>query len=326
MVGTSKFLTSYATLYGQEKAKKIVSRMFHSGRLSHAYLFRGPDGVGKQLCAKLFAAHLNCQSPAGDGGCGVCPSCRKFLSGNHPDILVVSPENGTIKIDRIRELCRSLTYPPYESAVRVVILEDIHTMRPEAANSLLKTLEEPPENNVLILTAELSREILPTIISRCQTVPFYGLSTSQTIEVLRGQFPDLGDVEADILARLSDGSPGKALLLKERDLIDTWNMVRRILEEPCGADGCSIGDVLQAAEVIASLKDDLAALLGLMRIWVRDNLVEPAEVSVITRDEQVARLAALDSAERYLARNCNRTLVCEVLLFNLQSPLPRVSL
>jgi len=300
--------------------------MYHSGRLSHAYLFRGPDGVGKQLCAKLFAAHLNCENPAPEGGCGACPSCRKYLSGNHPDITVVRPENGTIKINRIRELCRSLAYPPYESAIRVVILEDIHTMRPEAANSLLKTLEEPPENNVLILTAELSREILPTIISRCQIVPFYGLSIEQTTEVLCDHFSGIDTGEADMLARLSDGSPGKALLLKEKDLVDTWHTVRRIVEtdpeEPAG----SIGELLQTAEEIASLKEDLPALLGLMRIWVCDVMVTAGEVRLQQREKQMARLAALDRAEQHLARNCNRTLVCEVLLFNLQSPIPRVSL
>ncbi len=318
-------LTSYATLRGQEKAKKIVSRMYHSGRLSHAYLFRGPDGVGKHLFANLFAAHLNCENPTADGGCGECSSCRKYLSGNHPDITVIAPENGAIKIDRIRELCRSLTYPPYESAVRVVVLEDIHTMRPEAANSLLKTLEEPPENNVLILTAELSRDILPTIISRCQIVPFYGLSVEQTTEVLAEHLPDIDAAEAEMLAKLSDGSPGKALFLKEKNLVDTWRRVRRILEvDQQEADAC-IGALLQAAEEIALLKDDLAVLLGLMRIWVGDCMIETPAVTVGQRDEQLARLAALDRAERSLDRNCNRTLVCEVLLFNLQSPFPRVS-
>ena len=297
--------------------------MYHSGRLSHAYLFRGPDGVGKHLCANLFAAHLNCENPAADGGCGECSSCRKYLSGNHPDIIVVGPENGTIKIDRIRELCRSLTYPPYESATRVVVLEDIHTMRPEAANSLLKTLEEPPENNVLILTAELSRDILPTIISRCQIVPFYGLSMEETTEVLSAHLADLDGDEAAMLAKLSDGSPGKALFLKQKNLVDTWCRVRRILEVDQEEADASIGALLQAAEEIASLKDDLAALLGLMRIWVCDGAAQAA--TAVQRDERLVRLAALDRAERSLARNCNRTLVCEVLLFNLQSPFPRVS-
>ena len=85
---------------------------------------------------------------------------------------MISPEKGVIKIDQIRRLTRELSYPPYESLMRVVVLEDVHTMRREAANSLLKTLEEPPENNLLILTAEASQEILATLTSRCQVVPF----------------------------------------------------------------------------------------------------------------------------------------------------------
>lgn len=318
-------LTSYAVLYGQEKAKKILVRMSASGRLSHAYLFRGPDGVGKQLCAKLFAARLNCEYPLADGGCGSCPSCRKYLSGNHPDITVVRPENGSIKIDRIRKLCRSLAYPPYESAVRVVILEDIHAMRPEAANSLLKTLEEPPENNVLILTAETSREILPTIISRCQIIPFYGLTIRQTVAVLSDHLPDIDGDEAVLLAKLSEGSPGKALLIKQKDLTDTWRTVRRVVEVNPSEFSDSTGDILQAAGQIALLKEDLALLLGLMRLWVCETMVAAHGATEQQRAEQKARLAALDRAERYLARNCNRTLVCEDLLFNLQSPIPRVS-
>ena len=158
---------SFSAVLGQDKAKKILERSITSGRIAHAYLFRGPDGVGKQLCAKIVAARINCTQKSGtQSACGSCNSCRKYLSGNHPDITVISPEGGTIKIDRVRELCRSLSYPPYESPTRVVVVEDVHSMRPEAANSLLKTLEEPPENNVLILTAGAGRDILETIVSR----------------------------------------------------------------------------------------------------------------------------------------------------------------
>ena len=103
---------------------------------------------------------------------------------NHPDFLVISPDKGVIKIDQIRRLCQELSYPPYESETRVVVLEDVHTMRREAANSLLKTLEEPPDDNLLILTAESSKEILATLISRCQVVPFTPLSISDTTAIL----------------------------------------------------------------------------------------------------------------------------------------------
>lgn len=325
MVGSTAHPVSFSALRGQEKGKKILQRVIGSGRMSHAYLFRGPDGVGKRFCAQLVAAYLNCHHPSEDGGCSACPSCRKYLSGSHPDITLVSPEYGVIKIDRIRELCRSLSYPPYESAVRVVILEDIHSMRQEAANALLKTLEEPPENNILILTAESSRAILPTIISRCQVIPFYGLTASQTAEILGGLYPDMVPADAAALAAISDGSPGKGILLSEQGVIEAWALVLQVISSHPGESAGATTQVLQVAEHIGALKEHLLPLFGLIRGWIRDRMCGLEIGSKAEWEQQRARLAALVQAERMLAVNCNRTLVCEVLLFNLQSSDPGVS-
>ena len=313
---------SFSALKGQERAKMFLARVLDSGRLAHAYLFRGPDGVGKQLCARIVAAAVNCSGTSGEGGCGSCPSCRKFRSGNHPDIVVISPEKGTIGIDRIRALSKSLAYPPYESAMRVVILEDVHTMRAEAANSLLKTLEEPPEDNLLILTAESSSEVLPTIISRCQSVPFFGLPVEQCAAVITAIDDSVSGEEAAMLAQLAEGSPGRALLFRKKELVEMWKEVIEVIEmQEQGA----VSRVLKAAELLAGLKEDLLPLLGLIRIRLRDRMLSEAEAGHHTTEKQLLQLAAVENAERQLARNCNRALVCEVLLFNLQSPEPRVS-
>jgi len=316
---------SFASIVGQDKAKKILSRSLISARIAHAYLFRGPDGVGKQLCARVVAARINCKGSGEMSPCGSCSSCRKYTSNNHPDIVTISPEGGTIKINRIRALCRSLSYPPYESAMRVVIIEDVHAMRVEAANALLKTLEEPPDNNLLILTAEASRTVLPTIVSRCQTIPFYGLSSEQTETVLRTLRPGLETADAQLLSRLAEGSPGQALLLDEKNLVNTWKMVVNAVEQEESDSAAAISSLLSLADTLSALKEDLVPLLGLLRIWIRDRMVgdpgTPSSRSVLDR----ARLSALDRAEQQLSRNCNRALVCEVLLFNLQSPVPGVS-
>ncbi len=314
---------SFSSLLGQEQAKLVLERALTSDRLAHAYLFRGPDGVGKKLAASLTAARLNCVRPASGGACGTCPSCRKWLSGNHPDIVVVSPENGTIKIDRIRELCRSLSYPPYESELRIVIIEDVQTMTQEAANSLLKTLEEPPEKNLLILTAESSRELLPTIISRCQVISFHGLEVETCGRVIRQKQPEIDVDEALLLADLAAGSPGTALVLREKELVPVYRSVLRLLEAEAPAEQGDISPILQKAAELAALKEDLPLFLGLLRIWTRDLLLQDDDAA--NRKRQNLRLSALDQAHRQLERNCNRTLVCEVLLFNLQSPMPAVS-
>ncbi len=325
---------SFSHLVGQEKAKKLLGCSLSSGRMAHAYLFRGPDGVGKQLFARTAAAILNCQQNESGAACGRCSSCRKYQSGNHPDFLHIRPDKGSIKIARIRELKRELSYPPYESRMRVVLLEDIHTMRHEAANSLLKVLEEPPADNLLILTAESSKNILSTISSRCQTIPFYSLSDEETTTILLEKESGLDDKTAILLTRLSEGSPGRALLLRQSDMIETWEKVIDLLSHL--HRDVDIGKVLKTAEAMAKLKDNLLPLFGLLRIWFRDLLVSsvggdltagdgeegdrsvPVSMKNWSSKELFAKMEAIDRAELELAHNCNRTLVCEILLFRLQ--------
>jgi DNA polymerase-3 subunit delta' len=317
----------FTQLLGQDKAKRLLSRSLAAGRVPHAYIFKGPEGVGKRLFARGVAAAVNCRDTKRVGACGVCSSCRKFRSMNHPDFLVVSPDKGVIKIDQIRQLTRELSYPPYESTMRVVVLEDVQTMRREAANSLLKTLEEPPENNLLILTAEASREILATLTSRCQVVPFSPLSLDDTEAILVQQGIDRQ--AARLLARLSEGCPGKALLFQKTEMIGSWQKLVSFLSDPKMDPDRDVGELLHLAENMAGLKEELPSLLGLLKIWIRDLLLgdshdgsglkdEAKAVKNWNSSELFAKLQAIDRAERELARNCNRNLVCEVLLFKLQ--------
>ncbi|MEE4136570.1 MAG: DNA polymerase III subunit delta' [Desulforhopalus sp.] len=317
----------FTQLLGQEKAKGLLLRSLASERVPHAYLFKGPAGVGKRLFARGLAAVLNCQENTGTGACTSCPSCRKMLSMNHPDFVVVRPEKGVLKIDQIRKISRELHYPPYESPRRVVVLEEAESMRREAANSLLKTLEEPPENNLLILTADSSRAILPTLTSRCQVVPFTPLSQKDTLTILIRH--GIEQREALLLARLAEGSPGRALLFHRQDMVEVWNRVVAYLGTREENPDLDVVTVLAFAEEMAELKEDLVPFLGLLRIWLRDQLLEAPQEKELGRyspqpmkswssGELFARLQAVDQAERQLARNCNRALVCEVLLFTLQ--------
>ncbi len=325
----------FTGLLGQEKAKKLILRTLAAGRLPHALLFKGPGGVGKQLFAKGMAAALNCRDHDSPGACGSCVSCRKFRSGNHPDFMVISPEKGAIKIEQVRQMCQALSYPPYESETRVVLLEDVHTMRAEAANSLLKTLEEPPADNLLILTADSSREVLPTIASRCQVVPFQHLSELDTVQIL-GEQPDPPDSEtAHLLARLSEGSPGRARLFLKTEMVETMKRVISVIADPAFDSERDLGVLLQAAEIMAELKDNLSPFLGLLRIWLRDELMRACRLPKRCGSEGLIQtgeidrrkyrsvgqlftgLQAINRAEKELARNCNRTLVCECLLLKL---------
>lgn len=313
----------FAELLGQKRARSLLQRSLSSGRIAHAYLFRGPPGVGKKLFAAAVACAINCRTAGPVGICGRCPSCRKFQSGNHPDFQVERPEKEVIKIEQIRAIAKTLGYPPYESSRRVVVIEDVHTMRPEAANSMLKTLEEPPEGNVLILTAETSRGVLPTISSRCQVVPFYALSQEDTATILQEKHGINGE-QATLLARLSEGSPGGALLLNSTEMIAIWQEIVAHLSDVRFRQDEHCATILRCAQRMADLKENLGPLLGLLRIWLRDllneieNPVHSSGESLSSRARVFQGLAAVDQAERELARNCNRALVCEILLFRLQ--------
>lgn len=323
----------YSDVIGHERAKMIVSRALATNRVPHAYLFRGPGGVGKKLFARGLAAALNCRNKQGTHACGVCVSCKKMRAGSHPDYMVIEPEKGAIKIDQVRKVCRELSYSPYESATRIVVLEDIHTMRREAANSLLKTLEEPPENNVLILTSESAVDILSTVSSRCQVVPFYGLTDEQTSLVLGDSSELLNVSEQNLLGRLAEGSPGKGLVLEKSGVLGVWSQTQDLLLRADHKRDDALLQLLHCAEELAELKDDITYFFSILRLWLRDHLFAMYPVgkqAYLLDDWNQATgtlswgakrlhhaLALIDQAEKELLYNCNITLVCEVLLFKL---------
>lgn len=326
----------FGNIVGQHKARKLLGRSLMSKRLPHAFLFKGPDGVGKKLFAKEVARLLNCRDRRGLDSCLRCASCVKFASDSHPDFLQLSPEKGTIKIASIRELCTALTYPPYESLYRVVVLEDVHSMRSEAANALLKTLEEPQENNIIILTADASREILPTIVSRCQVISFFPLTFEETAEIITAKEPDIDKDEAFLMARLAEGSPGKAMLYKSEQMFPLVQECVTLLTDVSNKSDKNVGEVLKLAEKIGDLKENLPHFFNLLRLYFRDiiflqdglkNLVSNNKIfhgmgknhqKHWSYEQLFAKLQAIDKAEKMLQRNCNKGLVCEVLLFSLQ--------
>lgn len=320
---------SFSGILGQGKAVNLLSRALDSDRLAHAYLFSGPEGVGKFAIAKAMAAGVFCLSRQ-KTPCGECGGCVKFQSGNHPDFTVVSPEGAAIKIAQIRELKKALTFSPFEAKKRVVVLEDVHTMRREAGNSLLKLLEEPPPDNLLLLLSSESELLLPTIVSRCQVIPFYPLSIKLTADVVQQRQPEVNREQALLLADLADGSPGRALAMDSLGLLDIRKqIISELLTAPKDSP-VMVEKALLLAEEAAELQDKLASLFDLLQIFFKETMIfylggkNRQVLSEIERArerwnlEQLSdKVQAIEYALRALDRNCNRALVCEVLFLKL---------
>lgn len=217
----------FERVIGQAKAKRVLSRAIKKGYLSHAYLFQGLTGVGKTTMAKELAMVLNCKFKT---GCGECNNCYRIKQDLYPDVLLLKPEGPSIKIDKIRALTNFMGKSSYEGGVKVGIVCQAEKMRDEAANCLLKTLEEPPENSFLILTTENQYAVLPTIRSRTQRVDFQRLTTEEITDFLINKGVD--PVEALKLAEYSGGSLGKALSLQDSPKMrDLFQKANRVLED-----------------------------------------------------------------------------------------------
>ncbi|MFO8184116.1 MAG: DNA polymerase III subunit [Candidatus Aegiribacteria sp.] len=222
---------------GQERASELLGRSLSGGRLAHAYLFAGPSGVGRLTAALELAAAKMC-SVGGDGYCGECRDCARVFHFQHPDVMLTIPRTGStapesvadlmetrakdgitplrlegntrISIQQVRELQDRLSRKAYEDRGHVEIILDADRMGVEAANSLLKTLEEPPEDTVLVLLSSRWSALLPTVRSRTQLIRFRRLDEGLIRDILMERL-DIEGEEAEQLARISDGRPGLVL-------------------------------------------------------------------------------------------------------------------
>ncbi len=211
-------VTNLKHILKQEHAVNLFQLALKKRRLSHAYLFTGPEGVGKETTAWAFMFHLFCEKNSEDP-CGGCKSCKKLLKELHPDVLKIYPEKREITIDQIRSINSFIKYPPLEGNYRIVLIKPAEKMNLQASNALLKSLEEPPSYVIFILITENFTQLLPTIVSRSQVVRFRTLS-SEVIKNFLMKKLSYEDKIAETLAEISQGSLGKAIEIMERGLIE----------------------------------------------------------------------------------------------------------
>src|SRR5438093_5010438 len=188
---------------GQDQAMSFLAQA--AARPHHAYLFAGPEGGGKSLAARAFAAALLCER----GGCGECRDCRLALDDKHPNEFIVEPEGRDIHVDTVRE---EVWYPAYRTAPepgrKVFVLREADRLNPAAADVLLKVLEDPPADAVFLLSSARAHELPPTVLSRCHVVTFTALSERFVVDALVGE--GVPEVRAYLAARLAGGNLGRA--------------------------------------------------------------------------------------------------------------------
>lgn len=202
----------FSEIIGQERPIRILQSAIQCGDISHAYLFSGPEGIGKKLTAFAFAKTLNCLSLEGDS-CGNCLNCKKFENGNFPDFFLIEPVDGHIKIEVIRELKKKISFRPYEGKFKIVAINGIEEMTSGAANSFLKTLEEPTVATIFILICHNFSMLLPTIISRCQRIQF-NLIPLEIIKNILVNNLQVNPEDAFLSASYSQGCLGKAIKME----------------------------------------------------------------------------------------------------------------
>ncbi len=298
----------FRDIRGQQRPLGFLKNALRAGQLPHALLFLGPRGVGKTMAALSLAQTLNCATPLPEiDACGICPSCRRFAGGNHPDLLVISPQgeglHPQIKIDQIRALRRQLDFRPHVGPWRVILIQSADSLNEAAANALLKTLEEPPEGNVLVLTAVGEGDLLPTIVSRCRRLTFSFLPLPVLREILGPQARQ--PAAAALLAALSFGSPGRALSLNAEEMVARRDEVLADLETLAAPGPAHVLDWAAAGGKKAAELEDFILLA---RLWYRDLLAVACKIP----DHALINQDRLDELHRHA-----RTLSIPVLLSRL---------
>jgi DNA polymerase-3 subunit delta' len=204
-------------ILGHEWAVELLQSHLVNQRTRHAYLFTGPQGVGRCTLAIRLTQALNCPQHVKPGiPCGECRACRLIENKQHPDLSVVQAEEvgRALKVDQIRELQRTLSLAPYEAIYKVALLLRFEEANPNAANALLKSLEEPPPQVIMLLTASDSETLLPTIVSRCEVIRLRPLGIPRVSEGLQTHW-GIPAEEANLLAHISGGRPGYAQKLSQ---------------------------------------------------------------------------------------------------------------
>lgn len=314
----------FSEIIGHEKTLNIINGYLEKSHFFGGYIFSGPEGIGKKMVAKCIAQKLNCAALQ-DAPCGTCDSCLKIEKLQHPDLHLIENNESQIKIEDIRGIQRQANFKPYEGALKVFIIDNAHQLNQEAGNSLLKILEEPPKDVLIILITHKPQNIIKTVLSRCKMIKFSALPRTKLEEVLTSNYA-LDRLTAHFLAFYAEGRLGLALRLKDTPLLQDKNKI---------FDNFLLSTKPLDRNLLGQSKEQLRVSLNILAAWFRDIYLLKAGLNgkeAINLDrqndllKQVQRfsfkqlddiLAALSESLLYLERNINSKL----LLHNLGAQL-----
>jgi DNA polymerase III subunit delta' len=323
---------SFLDIYGHEKQIAILKQALAQNRVGHSYLFSGSDGTGKKALAVELAKAVNCEKTDEIfDSCGQCPTCLKINRQSHPDVFFVEAEGQFIRINAIRAIQEQMTFKPMEGRRRVFIFDNADKMNEQAANALLKTLEEPSSANILILVTAKPYTLPSTIISRCRHMRFHPLSHDTVAKYLTLQV-NIGGKDALLLAGLSGGSIGQALELNKENVISYRAETLKLLANTKTNDPLSL---LNFASFFGQDKREIKQGFNILKTCFRDALVyketqrsqmlidqdnSPLIASLaerLTGSQIIQNIELLERASETIEQNVNKSLTLETMAFKL---------
>ena len=306
----------FKNILGQQKAVLSLQAQLRTNRIAQAYLFAGPEGVGRKKTAIEVAKALNCRDKEQIEPCDECPSCRKIDKNIHPDVHLIDfawqaglleekPEQQTqIKIDVIREIQREISLKRFEGNYKVFIIDQAEKMSQSAMNCLLKTLEEPPENSLLILVTTSQDMLTQTIISRCQIIKFNRLMDSIIHKILTEKF-NLS-TNLDRITKFANGSVAKA---SSEDFIEKTEFVNELWSKLKSKEANTI-NLLELSKKISHDSEQTREFINNLLILIEQDLVNESRFSKVAE--------FILSCKRALRYNVNLNLLTDVLLLKTQ--------
>ncbi|WP_379137115.1 DNA polymerase III subunit delta' [Paenibacillus sp. sgz500958] len=258
----------FQDILGQDNAKRLLQNALRNESVSHAYLFSGPAGCGQMKTALTFAQAIFCTTSQ-DDACGECLECRKVEHGNHPDLQLLAPDGASIKIDQIRDLQRTFSYRSGGTNPKVYIIDGADKMTVQAANSLLKFLEEPPAPAVGILIADNGRSLLPTIQSRTQRIPFSPLHPEIMLQALASE--GIPAPLARCAVSLTAGIEGCREILQQNWFAEMRNLMLQLAKESLSKGSSAVATAGQKV-FKTGLGEHLDTLFSMFHLWFKDML------------------------------------------------------